>query len=95
MALKSATFLPIVCALAAYSQTGTGNIRGTVKDATGAILPGAKVTATHTQTARETRTVSNEVGLKLGGVQQAGSLRHAVSDSGLPQRRLLRRLPVL
>ena len=29
-----------------YSQTGSGRIQGTVKDATGAVVPGAKLTLT-------------------------------------------------
>src|SRR5437762_6529038 len=37
-------------------------ITGTVKDATGAVLPGAEVTATQTETGIARMTVSNETG---------------------------------
>jgi len=45
-----------------FSQTGTGNIQGVVKDATGAIVPSAKVTIVHTATGGQTQTQTNEVG---------------------------------
>src|SRR5215471_13629681 len=40
----------------------TAQISGTVKDASGAVLPGAEVTATHTETGTARMTVSNETG---------------------------------
>ena len=44
-----------------FAQTG-GNIQGTVKDASGAVVPGAKVSVTHTGTARLYETTTNAVG---------------------------------
>src|SRR5437016_11422906 len=41
---------------------GTGQISGTVKDQTGAVLPGAEVTATQTETGVSRNTLSNETG---------------------------------
>ena len=40
----------------------TAQITGTVKDASGAVLPGAEVTATHIETGIARMTVSNETG---------------------------------
>ena len=40
----------------------TAQISGTVKDSTGAVLPGAEVTATQTETGIARNTVSNETG---------------------------------
>src|SRR5260370_11250038 len=48
-----------------WAQTGTGNIQGTVKDASGAVLPAAKVALTQTETNETTRTVTNGVGFFL------------------------------
>src|SRR5437667_9697354 len=41
---------------------GTAQISGTVKDQTGAVLPGVEVTATQTETGVARSTVSNETG---------------------------------
>src|ERR1051325_2699845 len=40
----------------------TAQISGTVRDSTGAVLPGATITATHTETGISRSTVSNESG---------------------------------
>ena len=48
-----AALLLIISPLAAapaMAQTVTGEIRGTVRDSSGGVLPGVTVTATHTQT---------------------------------------------
>jgi Carboxypeptidase regulatory-like domain len=41
---------------------GTAQISGTVKDQSGAVLPGVEVTATQTDTGISRMTVSNETG---------------------------------
>ncbi len=48
-------FLLLLCAGLLSAQVTTGDIRGTVKDATGAIVTGAKVTVTNTDTNQVTR----------------------------------------
>ena len=46
-----------------HAQTITGNINGTVTDPSGAIIPGAKVTATNTDTNVQSSTTSNNDGI--------------------------------
>ena len=62
----------LLAAQLAFSQTGTGKIQGTVKDASGAVVPGAKVTATHKQSARAYGTSTNEAGLYVFPAVQNG-----------------------
>ena len=45
-----------------YAQTDTGNIVGTVTDATGAVIPGAPVTATNTDNGQKLTAVTNGAG---------------------------------
>jgi hypothetical protein len=75
-----AAFLAVV---AANAQTGTGNIQGTVKDATGAVLATAKVTVTHTATGRELEGQTNEAGLFLLPSLQPGGYRMKVQAAGM------------
>src|SRR5437868_2181583 len=46
----------------AWAQGGTAQISGTVKDQTAAVLPGAEVTATQTETSLSRTVISNETG---------------------------------
>lgn len=46
-----------------WAQSDRGSIVGTVTDASGAVVPGARVTATHVNTKVQTTTTTNEVGL--------------------------------
>ena len=70
--LWSALFLLLLSSVPGWGQTGAGSIQGTVKDASGAVLPGATVTITHTQTARQYTTASTEVGFYLFPSVQMG-----------------------
>lgn len=80
--LRLAGIFLIFSGLAA-AQTGTGNIQGTVKDATGAVVPKAKVTAVHTATSREYPNESNEVGFYIFPVMQAGDYTVQVELPGM------------
>ena len=82
MTWKSAA-VALACACGLYAQTGTGNIQGTVKDATGAVVPGARVTVTHKETARQYNTVSNSVGFYLVPSVRMGSYGIAVESAGM------------
>ena len=55
--------LIVLCAASAFAQTSTGSIRGTVTDATQAVLPGATVTVTNEDTGLIRATVTNSAGV--------------------------------
>ena len=67
----------------AWAQTGTGNIQGTVKDSTGAVVPGAKVSTVHTQTARAYTTASTQLGFYLFPSVQVGRYEITVETPGM------------
>lgn len=62
----AALFLLIVvlfCPALGLAQRSSATLSGTVADATGAVIPGARVTAIQTATGQTSSTVTNEVGL--------------------------------
>ena len=65
------------------AQTGTGSIQGTVKDATGAVVPKAKITAVHTATTRQFLSETNEVGFYLFPAMQGGAYQVSVESPGM------------
>src|SRR5213594_3215175 len=60
VALAALLITSLMC-ISLWAQ-GTAQISGTVKDQTGAVLPGVEVTATQTDTGVARSTVSNETG---------------------------------
>jgi len=54
--------LVIVAALPGFGQTDRGTVTGTVSDTTKAVIPGATITASNTQTTAKYETVSTETG---------------------------------
>src|SRR5262249_12797655 len=54
--------LCILTSVLSFAQTDRGTITGTVADPTNAVIPGANVTATNTQTTAKYETVSTETG---------------------------------
>src|SRR5262245_29782697 len=66
-----------------WAQTGTGGIQGTVTDASGAAVPGAKVTITHTPTTRQYNTTATEVGFYLFPSVQPGPYQMTVEAPGM------------
>ncbi|HUQ94223.1 MAG TPA: carboxypeptidase-like regulatory domain-containing protein, partial [Bryobacteraceae bacterium] len=65
------------------AQTGTGNIQGTVRDATGAVVARAKVGVIHTATAREYSTEANEVGFYIFPSMQGGAYQLSTEFAGM------------
>ncbi|MBS1798791.1 MAG: TonB-dependent receptor [Acidobacteria bacterium] len=80
------TFLPLVlllvCSLAAGAQTITGGVTGIVTDASGAVVPNAKVTATNVDTGVQTATTSNNEGVYNLRFLQIGKYKVAVDAAG-------------
>jgi hypothetical protein len=61
-----------------YAQTGAGNIQGTAKDPTGAVVPGADVTVLHLQTSRQHETITNDTGFFIFPSLQTGNYKITV-----------------
>lgn len=79
---------PLLCVLFAlhhhaFPQAGAGSVQGTVKDTSGAVLPGARLAITHTQTAQEFRTSSNQVGFYVFPALQPGNYVLKVEAPGM------------
>jgi hypothetical protein len=56
-------FILVMTAISALAQTGSGTIQGTITDPTGAVVPGAAVTATNIATGVKTARVATGAGL--------------------------------
>jgi hypothetical protein len=74
--------LGVLFGSAAFAQTVTGNIGGTVTDTTGSVIPGAKVTATNVATNVSVATVSNKAGLYSIRFLQIGQYTVTVDAKG-------------
>src|ERR1044071_8331801 len=59
--VTSALLLSVLACTGVWAQA-TAQITGTVKDPTGAVLPGVEITATQTDTGIARMTISNETG---------------------------------
>lgn len=86
-AFAKARILPVAvlilsCAGIALAQAGNGGISGIVSDSTGAILPGAAVTAKNTATGVELSTVSTGAGLYTFVSVPPGSYEIHATDDG-------------
>src|SRR5207247_564162 len=73
----------LMLAAVGWTQTGAGGIQGTVKDASGAAVPGARVTVTHTPTTRQYNTVATEVGFYIFPAVQTGPYLMTVEAPGM------------
>jgi carboxypeptidase family protein len=66
-------------------SSGTGSIRGTVKDGTGAVIPGARVTLTNSNNATRTVTTGRDGGYVFRGVP-SGVYSVSTTFTGLQQQ---------
>jgi hypothetical protein len=64
-------------------NSGSATVQGTVKDATGAVVPGAKVTITHVETAVKTSTISNNEGFFVLPPVQIGNYQIRCEAQGM------------
>ena len=77
-----AALLLAVMAMPAWAQRTTGTIRGTVTDPTGAVVPGANVTATNTATGFTRTATTNADGLYVFSDLLVGPYTVEVALSG-------------
>jgi hypothetical protein len=78
--------LGLVLVLAAaplFAQTGSATVQGAVTDTTGAVLAGADVTLTHTQTAVVQKTKTNGAGLYVFPASPIGPYKVTVGAPGM------------
>ena len=66
-----------------WTQTGTGNIQGTVKDSSGAVIPKANVRLIQTATNRQYITETNDAGIYLFPALELGPYEITVEFSGM------------
>lgn len=79
--LRLCVFLLMACVVA-YSQTTYATITGTVTDATGAVVPNAKITAINTETNVEISTNANDAGNYVLSQLRQGTYAVRASASG-------------
>ena len=60
--ISAAALISLLC-LAAYAQSGSGEIRGTVTDSNGGVVPGATVEVTNNNTGVKHTVTANDAGL--------------------------------
>ncbi|MBV6430471.1 MAG: hypothetical protein IANPNBLG_00584 [Bryobacteraceae bacterium] len=75
-------FLFFFLSVAAWSQTGNGTVRGAIRDATGGIVPNAKVSLVAQNTNVRRETVSSSVGIYYFGELQPGPYELTVELAG-------------
>lgn len=76
------TLLSILCASCSIAQLSTGTINGTVKDDTGASLPGARVTIKNIETGLANSVITDSIGNFTVPNLQAGHYSITVSRDG-------------
>jgi hypothetical protein len=91
--LCSGILLSLGCAALALAQAATGNIRGTVNDPQGAVLPNAAITIKHAETGLERRLSTNGEGLYTADNLPPGEYEVTAEVKGF--QRTLQRVTVL
>ncbi len=79
--------LSLVAVVGAFAQTGNGRIEGTIRDKTGAVVPGAAIEIVHRQTSQTFNTKSNASGLYIFPSVQPGDYTVAVRSAGMAEWR--------
>jgi hypothetical protein len=74
--------LNLIIAVLGTAQSGSSTISGTIKDATGSLIPGAKVKVVNEQTGAAQDTLANETGIFRAGSLTPGSYRVEVESDG-------------
>src|SRR5690242_5783015 len=84
--MKVRSFIDILimalCAAMCWAQVATGNLRGTISDATGGRLPNCSVIITHTSTGLVRKVLTNEQGDFNAPSLPVGEYRIAVELAG-------------
>jgi hypothetical protein len=75
--------LALVIAPCAWPQASTGSVSGTVRDQSGAVIPGAAVVLTNTETNVKSRTPTNETGFYMLPGVTPGSYRLEIEQPGM------------
>jgi hypothetical protein len=83
----------LLCSFAAFAQSERGTIQGTVKDSSGALVVGARVTVTNTETNSAVNFTSNGSGDYTAPSLQAGNYNVRVEKEGF-RAALISGLPV-
>ncbi len=78
--------LPLLCSLGLSAQTITAGVNGTVTDASGAIMPNVKVTATNTGTNVSINTQSNRDGVFIIRNLIVGTYKLSFTSSGFAEQ---------
>lgn len=79
-AVGMSLFMP---GLPLFAQTGTGSIQGTIRDATGSVIPNASVKLRQTQTAQEFSGSTNDAGFYVFPAVQRGPYELTVEAQGM------------
>src|SRR5713101_797270 len=78
----SALCILLLCAESLFSQADTGRITGTVSDASGAVVPGVRVTILAVETNRSQTFVTDNAGLYSSGPLRVGAYRVEAQATG-------------
>ena len=73
----------VLASVLVRAQTGTGSIQGTVRDTTGAVIPGAKVVLVQSQTAVTFSGQTNSAGFYVFPAVQRGPYELTVESAGM------------
>ena len=82
LSLVAAVLLAVVAPVAAQSQAINGSIEGTIKDTSGAVLPGVTVTLHHVDTGTDRVVVTNANGVFRAPLLPLGMFKVTASLEG-------------